>query len=243
MSIRLFLVPFAGGSSYSYRGWQNHVGPEIDVLPVEFPGRGRRPGEPLLTTMDALVADVLEQIQPDGEPYAIFGHSMGACVAYLVARRICDEGYPPPLHLFLSGRNGVSTPSDDRRRHLLPTQDFIEVLRQMGGCPEEILADDDMTSYFVPILRADFQAHASYLHEPAASLGLPFTALLGEADCETSRAEVGRWQEETGQPLEVLKFGGGHFFIFDHINDIGKYISRRLLAPQFGVRTVASDRC
>ena len=118
--IRLFCVPYAGGNSYSYRDWQKHTAEFVDVVPIELPGRGRRSSEALLVGMDALVEDVFAQIRPlMPEPYAIFGHSMGACLGYLLTRRILDAGLCPPVHLFCSGRDAPSLGSNHRHRNNL----------------------------------------------------------------------------------------------------------------------------
>jgi surfactin synthase thioesterase subunit len=228
-TIRLFCLPFAGGNSYAYRDWAQHIADRIEVIPVELPGRGKRAGEDLLLSMDALVDDALRQLRPAlREPYAFYGHSMGACLAYLLTRAALANSLPPPIHLFCTGRNAPSVMGDYRDRHLLPKAVFIEELRAMGGCPEAILNDDDLMDYFLPILRADFQAHASYVYRPELPLDIPVTVMMGMEDAETERAAVLDWQRETKHPLDVVEFSGGHFFIADHLSAIGRHISEKL---------------
>tara|TARA_Y100001968_G_C19347110_1_gene712669 strand:- start:246 stop:944 length:699 start_codon:yes stop_codon:yes gene_type:complete len=228
-AVRLFCLPFAGGNSHAYRDWAKHLGADIEVDAVELPGRGRRSGEPLLLSMDALVDDALQQMRPRLEaPYAIYGHSMGACLAYLLTHAIGDADLPVPLHLFCSGRNAPSVTGEDRGRHLLPRDDFIRELREMGGCPDAILNDHDLMDYFLPILRADFQAHASYAYQPRPPLGVALTAMMGTEDRETERAAVVEWQRETQHALDLVEYPGGHFFINDHLPAIARHISAKL---------------
>jgi len=224
--IRLFCLPYAGGNSYAYRDWQKHTAEFIDVVPIELPGRGKRSSAPLLFSMDAMVEDVFRQIRPLlHEPYAIYGHSMGACLGYLLTRKILETDLPQPMHLFCSGRDGPCVASNHRNRHLLPRDDFIEALREMGGCPEEILNDDELMDYFVPILRADFRAHASNSYRPTRAFDIPLTTMMGLQDVETTRTGVLEWQRETKKKINIREFSGGHFFISDHLPEIGRCIS------------------
>ena len=227
--IQLFCLPFAGGTSYAYRDWGQHLSDWIEVVPVELAGRGRRANEPLLSSMEDLVDDVLEQVRRSlCEPYAVYGHSMGACLSYLLVRAALTESLPLPCHLFCTGRNAPSIAGNYRDRHLLPKAAFIEELRAMGGCPEAVLNDADLMDYFLPIMRADFQAHASYVYRPTSAFDIPLTTMMGSADAETERAAVLDWQRETQQPLDFVEFAGGHFFIVDHLPAIGRHISEKL---------------
>ena len=228
--MQLFCLPFAGGNSYAYRDWGRHLADEIEVVAVEFPGRGRRSDEQLLLTMDALVDDALQTLRAElrGESYAIYGHSMGACLAYLLTYAAIAADLPPPIHLFCTGRNAPSTPIVDRDRYLLPRETFMRELREMGGCPEAVLNDEDLMNYFLPIMRADFQAHSSYAYCPQFPLDITLTTMMGRQDAETDRAKVLAWQRETRRPLDHVEFDGGHFFIVDHLQTITRHISAKL---------------
>ena len=217
-TINLLCFPFAGGQSYSYRG----LGDSFDFVTVstfDLPGHGKRLSEPLLDDINYIIDDMFNQIQNRlRQPYAFFGHSMGGCLAYLMARRVIREGSAPPVFLFISGRKGPAV-VEEGRRHLLPKPQFFKMLEDLGGCPPMILADPELMDLYEPILRADFAALASYRHQEAAPLDIPFLVMIGTDD-EIAEDEVMQWQRETTRPLRIVRFPGDHFFIFQHWREI-----------------------
>jgi surfactin synthase thioesterase subunit len=226
--LRLFCVPFAGGNAYSYKDLKKHLAGFVELVALELPGRGRRFGEPLLTCLDEMVADLHSQIRGQASgSCALYGHSMGGRLVALVARRMLQEGTGTPAHLFVSGCPAPSAVRP-RRRHLLPRDEFISMLHQMD-CPPEVLRNEELMEVFEPVLRADFEANDTFQHRPQTPLHVPITAMLGTSD-ETTREEVLRWQEETTTELSVQEFDGGHFFIFDHLPALGRIISEGLEA-------------
>ena len=228
--LTLFGLPFAGGNAYSYRPLAEHMSAEINFVPLELPGRGRRVGEPLLEDIAALADDVLAQIGPQLEaPYALYGHSMGANLVYLLAHRIEQLDSPRPLHLFVSGcaAPSISPKPEHQQRHRLPRGAFVHMLRQLGGCPPEILANDQLMEFFEPIIRADFTANACFEPPARPPLEIPITALSGSAD-EVSLSAVEAWAEETRGPFSVHAFPGDHFFIFAHAALISALFAREM---------------
>ena len=229
-AINLFCLPFAGGSYYAYRDFERYLSGGIRPVLLDFPGHGRRLKEPLLTDLHDMADDVFSQIRAHlHEPYAIYGHSMGAMVAYLAARKVEKEKMPEPVHLFLTGRQAPSVESKEKDAYLLPKQEFIRRLGEYGGIPKEVLAEKELLDFFEPIIRADFQAIGTYLHTEngAAPLNVPITVMIGLNDT-VSYQEVLKWQEITHKKITVRQFPGGHFFIFDHVADISRIISRTL---------------
>ena len=228
--VRLFCLPFAGGSCYSYRDLKACTADFIDVIFIELPGRGKRVIEALLTSMDNIVDDVFHQVEVGlHDPYAVYGHSMGACLGYLLVKRIIREKLPEPVHLFFSGSEApsVEKKAEERDRHLLPKDDFIGLLRELGGCPRGVLEDDELMDFFEPIIRADLQANDTYEYRETRPFDIPLTLMRG-SDEKMTDEEVLKWQQETVAQLEVRQFPGGHFFIFDHFPEIGRMISRTL---------------
>ncbi|MEN8219998.1 MAG: thioesterase domain-containing protein [Pseudomonadota bacterium] len=124
LKITLYCLPFAGGHTLSYRDFQAHVAETILIKPLELPGRGKRTREPLLTNLEAMADDVFEQVISDlnGQLYAIYGHSMGAILGYLLTKRILNAGKSAPLHLFFSGREAPAVIDGDSLKHQLPKQ-------------------------------------------------------------------------------------------------------------------------
>jgi surfactin synthase thioesterase subunit len=225
--IRLISIPFAGGNTYSFRDLGAHLAPFVEVVPIELPGRGRRFSEPLLTSLmdmgNDLFAQVKNQLQ---EPYAFYGHSLGGRLTSLMARRVLAAGLPLPLHIFVSGCPGPSVVKQ-RRRHELPRNDFIAMLHRMD-CPPEVLENEEVMTIFEPVLRADFEANDTFDYVPEPPVDIPITVMIGRQE-ETTREEALAWQAETTQELDLVEFPGGHFFIFDHLPQVGEILSRKLL--------------
>lgn len=212
----LYCLPFAGGNSYSYRPLQEKLrDSSIKMLPLELPGRGKRMREPLLKDLHLLAMDALKQlIQQDlSKRYALFGHSMGALLVYLVAQQLVARRLPLPVHIFVSGHRAPSAESRLNFKHNLPKTEFIAMLQRLGGCPPEILQDAELLNFFEPMLRADFQAVDLYEYQPRFPLPIPLTVLLGSAEAEVTVANVQGWQQESIYPLVINEIEGGHFFI------------------------------
>ena len=132
--MNLFCFPFAGGNVCSYRGLGQSLG-RVVVTTFELPGRGRRFREPSLHDLDAMVEDLYRQVRPGlRKPYAFYGHSLGASLAYLLTRRTITEGDLPPRYLFVSGQKGPAVRIDETR-HLLPKEAFRDMLIKLGGSP------------------------------------------------------------------------------------------------------------
>ncbi|MCP4696357.1 MAG: thioesterase [Gammaproteobacteria bacterium] len=230
--IKLYCLPFAGGNALSYRDFQACVDSRILVKPLELAGRGKRIREALFTCLEAMADDVLQQLRDDlnGGAYAIYGHSMGALLGYLLARRLADAALPAPLHLFLSGRRAPSADANKLIRHLLPKDSLIEHINKLGGLHPDILEEAELMDFFEPIFRADFEAVETHVHSPRPPLDIPISVLYGLADNETAGTDLSAWQRETRQPIVIKEFPGGHFFILEHLPQLGRLFSETLLA-------------
>lgn len=195
---------------------------------MEPPGRGRRIREPLIRDLHMMAKDIFDQIRSAlQEPYAIYGHSMGAMLAYLVTRQVLAAGLPPPRQLFLSGCGAPCSKLNQPGRHKLPKEAFWQALRELGGSPPEILEDEELQHFFEPILRADFEAIEKYCYQEVAPFDIPIIAMIGYEEFVT-REEVALWQMETTAPVEVVTFPGNHFFIFDRAYEIARLIKKSL---------------
>jgi surfactin synthase thioesterase subunit len=182
----------------------------------------------LCPSLEGLGDDVFSQLQrgmPAG-PFAFYGHSMGALLALLAARRLRAAGLPGPAALILSGSDAPSA-MKERRRHLLPPADFIAMLDEMGGCPPQVLQDRELVAFFEPILRADFQAVETWDRRREPPLDVPIVAMIGDED-ETSIEGAQAWAGETTASCETHTFPGGHFFILDQWDAIAALIQAQL---------------
>ena len=186
--------------------------------------------EPLMSNVDELIEDLYGQMKAFAgkNDYAIYGHSMGGLLAYLLALKLIENNVQAPLHLFITGTTGPSALSrKEKIRHLMAKDEFIQEIRDLKGMPDEILDSDEMLEYFEPILRADFRISENYLHKEPDPLDMPFTVITGtEEDMEIDDIQL--WQRESKHPVDFKRLPGNHFFIFQHSGKIIEIIARKL---------------
>ena len=223
---RLVCLPFAGGSSVTYRPWMSALPSWLDVCAVELPGRGMRIGDPLLATLEDMVAAVREALLPLRElPLAIFGHSMGAHIGFELARALPVS----PVRLFVSGSPAPHIAYRHPKAEL-PERELVAALRRLGGTSDEVLANAELMEVLMPIIRADLRADERYVGRRREPIDVPIVAFTGADDPEVTVDEVAAWQECTtkidGGPPIVLE--GGHFFLDMQTSRICGEIAARL---------------
>ncbi|MGH9360354.1 MAG: thioesterase II family protein, partial [Thermoanaerobaculia bacterium] len=210
---RLFCLPYAGGGASIYRAWRGELPAGVELCPVQLPGRETRLREPPFTRLEPLVAALADALPFAALPFAFFGHSMGALVAFELARELRRRGGPEPLHLFLSGRRGPLVPSREEPIYDLPEAQFLERLRQLNGMPEEVLGHGELMALLLPLLRADFALHETWSHRPEEPLAAGISAFGGLADPEVTREDLEGWRGETRGRFHLRSFPGDHFFL------------------------------
>ncbi|MFG3228819.1 thioesterase II family protein [Kitasatospora sp. NPDC048194] len=225
---RLVCFPHAGGSAGYFHPVSAALSPYADVLCVQYPGRQDRRAEPGLTSVAELADRLHEVLRPCADrPLAFFGHSMGAVLAYEVARRFARDGLDAPSHLFVSGRRAPSLHRDERV-HLLSDEDLLAELLKLGGTSEELLADPELREMILPPLRSDYTAIETYRGGDDAVLGCPITALTGDADLRVTVEEVCAWARHTSGPFDLREFPGGHFYLTEQLPAVLGVITARL---------------
>ena len=213
-AVRLFCFPYGGATARAYRNWVPNLPQGIDVCGIQLPGRGNRVREPLLTTMPATVETIGNEIVPLlDRPYAFFGHSMGAIMAFEVARLLRRGGQQGPTHLFVSGHAAPQIPKTEPVTYNLPDAEFIAELQRLNGTPREVLDHPDMMRMMLPLLRADFESIETYSYKHEPPLDCPITALGGLLDPDISRATLEPWREQTTAAFNLQLFPGDHFFL------------------------------
>jgi surfactin synthase thioesterase subunit len=217
--VRLFCLPHAGAGASAYRDWPARLTPDVEVVPVRLPGRETRRREPLARSVTELVADVVPQLLAVDRPVALFGHSMGALLAYELTHTLCVAGRPP-VHLFVSGQQAAHrrVPGDDV--HTLADDDLADHVAELSGTPRAVLDHPGMIDYLLPILRADFAVCETYEHTPRPPLDVPITALGGSDDEIFAGGGLTAWRELTTAATTLRQFSGGHFYLHDHLDDV-----------------------
>lgn len=213
--IRLFCFPYAGGGAAIFRNWSKQLPPEVEVCPVQLPGREHRLREAAFSQIAPLIDSVMDGLHPYLDmPYALFGHSMGALVSFELARRLYrTEHRSKLLHLFVSGHRAPQIPDPNPPTYHLPEEEFIEELRNLNGTPEEVLQNQELLSLLLPLLRSDFALCETYIYVDDAPLHCPVTAYGGLQDREASQSDLARWKELTDSSFYLRRFPGDHFFL------------------------------
>jgi medium-chain acyl-[acyl-carrier-protein] hydrolase len=212
--LRLFCFPYAGGGASLYRLWAQHLPSEIEVVAVQLPGRETRLREASYTNMTPLVSDLAAALPPfQDKPFAFFGYSLGALVAFEVTRELRRQGLSMPLHLFVAARSAPEIASSRPPIHHLSDAEFIEGLRQYKGTPEEVLQNQELIQLLLPLLRADFTTVETYNYQEEAPLDIPLSAFGGIADEDISREEMDAWRAHTAKNFTLRMLPGDHFFI------------------------------
>lgn len=217
---QLFLLHFAGGNYCSFR-FLTPLLHAFDTIALELPGRGKRASENLLYDLDTAMQDLYQQLllHRNDAPFMIYGHSLGALLTLGVARMLERAGHPPAA-IFVSGSAGpgIEIP---QQRYLLDDAAFKKELQELGGMPAGFFEEPELVDYFLPILRADFQLADSDMQD-LTPLQIPIHAMMGTA--EENAVHIENWKNFTNTEFTHTLFDGGHFFIYDHPEQIAGII-------------------
>ena len=231
--MRVFCFPHAGGGASLFRVWAPSVPDGIELCAVPLPGREERMTEQPFRNLTALVQAAVPELRPFlDRPFAMFGHSMGALVAFAITRELCSSRRPP-VHLFVSGERAPHLRSRRPPRHTLPPGVFEATLALLDGTPSEILRDAEMMAVLEPLLRADFALVETYVHEPGDMLDVPITAFGGVDDSEVNLGELEAWQSQSRQFGGVRLFPGNHFYLRDNPAPVVEAISAAVIAARW----------
>ncbi len=213
----LFCLPYAGGSAAVFRDWSEHIPPELALHPVQLPGRGERLRESPFTSLTLLVPALAQALLPSlDRQFSLFGHSMGALVAFELAHYLRQEFDLRPARLFVSGYRAPMLPQRWNPVHNLPEEALVNHLRDHGGTPEAILAVPELMEILLPSLRADFAICETYSYSERRPLDCPITAFGGKQDNLVSEAELSGWARLTASEFRLKMFAGDHFYLNFH---------------------------
>ncbi len=228
--LRLLCFPHAGGSATYYSPLANRIGPAADVRAVQYPGRQDRRSEAPARSIDELADRVVAELKPwTDRPLAFFGHSMGAVVAYEVARRLEERTGTAPIGLMVSGRRAPSVVVGERV-HLRDDAGLIADVRELTGTDDGLLDDEEVVRMILPALRADYTAAETYRHRAGPEPRCPIAALVGEDDSRALQDHVRAWARHTTGTFDLHVFPGGHFYLGDQWEAVGDRVRACLTA-------------
>jgi surfactin synthase thioesterase subunit len=228
--VRLFCLPYAGGSASLYRNWGTELAGVADVVAVQLPGRENRIGEAPLTSMSSVVDRLTRAMAPElDRPYALFGYSMGARVAHHVAHVLSAAGHPPQ-RLFVAASPGPAAPPGPAA-HRLSESGLVAHLRRLGGTPDEVLDNPELRRLVLPALRADLAVVETAARPAGPPLTCPVHAFAGVSDREASPERMATWAVETRVGFALDTFDAGHFFVHADPARLCGLVRAELAAP------------
>lgn len=228
-AVRLFCFPYAGGSSSLFRRWRDTLPTNIEVCPVELPGRLNQREKSPFTRLEPLVKEIAISLLPYFEkPFAFFGHSMGGLVSFELARLLRAKYNLQPVSLFISGRRAPQIPRTAAPIHALPLPNFLAQLRCLNGTPAAVLENTELMQILVPILRADFAVLENYTYIDEPPLDCAIAVFGGLEDKEVSYEELATWRKQTTNSFQLQMFRGDHFFLHS-----AQHLLLQSLAQQF----------
>lgn len=230
---RLVCFPHAGGSAGYYLRFAQLLAGEVEVLALQYPGRQDRRGEPFIPSVPELAAEISDVLADrQAGRYAFFGHSLGAVLAFEVARELERRIGRGPARLFASGRRAPSCSRDSREEnvHLRDDAGVLAELRRLDGTDLSWLQDPELVELFLPAIRSDYQAIETYEYVPGPRLRCPITVLTGDRDPRTTLDEARAWEAHSAPGFDLRVLSGGHFFITDHWPVLAGLVRAELVA-------------
>lgn len=225
--LRLVCFPYAGGTAATYHSWQTHLPESISLCAVQLPGRADRIREMPIKQLGSMLACLETALAPvfRAGPFAFFGHSMGALIAFELTRRLRQRGGPEPVVLFVSGRAApdiadiAATPL-----HALSNAELVDWLRALNGTPEEVLANPEAMELVIGSLRADVEMLETWRHVVEPPLHVPIVALAGQQDTSVTVSDVNAWSRQTTAAFTLEYLHGDHFFVESDVGRVVKIV-------------------
>lgn len=212
---RLFCLPHSGSGASQFSPWQKFLPPDLDICPIQLPGRENRFREAPLTQIHRIAEILAAELKPYlDRPYILYGYSFGALIAFELARQLRREKVAPAFSLYVLARPAAHLAQTRYPLHQLPDDRFLlELTRRFNGMSPAILQDQELMKLLLPALRADLAALETYFYQEEEPLDIPIRAFGGTYDATTTEDDLRAWRLHTKSSFELHMFQGDHFFI------------------------------
>jgi medium-chain acyl-[acyl-carrier-protein] hydrolase len=230
--IKLYCLPYAGGSAAIYTKWGKYLNSSIELCPIELAGRAERFREPYYSSMIEAVNDIANLIGNGLEEsdYALFGHSMGSMIAYELIYRFRVKKLKLPMHVFFSGRYPPNIKKEKRNMHLLSDTEFEQEAMKTGGFPEKLFRFEALLKIALDTLRADYRVIETYeCNHPVERFDFDFSVLAGRVDSLAVPTDMKEWEKYAAKQCTFYYFDGGHFYLHEHTEKIVQIINNALV--------------
>ncbi len=230
-ALRLLCLPHAGGGASEFRDWRLAERLGAEIWAVQLPGRENRLAERPFRRISPLAAKLADELAPlMTGPFVVFGHSMGALLAFELTRSLRRAGRVLPSHMFLSGHRAPHLPPRQEPASQLPDDEFIARLEQMADGARSPMRDPELMRMLAPMVRADFELCERYRYRDEPPLPVPFTCFAANADSEVEPDDVFAWEAHTSRFARTRLYPGGHLFVRDRLAEILTDMTADLLA-------------
>ncbi|WP_037684171.1 thioesterase II family protein [Streptomyces griseus] len=224
---RLVCFPHAGGSASTFRSWRRGLPGDVELLTVRYPGREDRITEPFVEDMDEMAGEIAAELAPLLDSgLVLFGHSMGAALAFEVALLLEGEHGRGPAMVVVSGRSGPGTGGRD-----LPDdndESVIDFAKSLGSLNSAAYDDEDLRPLLLPALRADLRMIKNHCPQPGRTIKSPLLIYVGDSDPDVTVSEAYAWSHASIGESSVKVFPGGHFYLVDSEAEVLDDLSARL---------------
>jgi medium-chain acyl-[acyl-carrier-protein] hydrolase len=229
--LRLFCLPFSGGGASFFRDWPETMGNNVEVQPIQLPGRESRFHEPRVTDADILVRNIVDALVPlQDKEFAIFGYSLGALIAFEVCRELRKNNLAMPVHLFVAAMRAPQSPGVHPPLSHLPDDIFVQQIEHYYQPQNDAWNTLELRELFLPVLKDDFVLADNYTYKDENPLPCPIDVFAGAEDKGAPPELTRRWSEQTSNIMDYHLYPGGHFFIDNALSDIQKVIKEKLEA-------------
>lgn len=214
--IKLVCLPYAGAGASFYRPWAALAEGALEIVPLQLPGRERLidedPYRDVHQAVDGLLPQLRERLGDGDHRVALFGHSLGAVLAYELAHRLVAENGIELVHLFVSGSPHPGQGREQRATGL-SDDEFLSRVGEFAGYSHPAFDDPEMREMLLPTLRADVEMHETYVPSTLLPLDAPLTVIRGEDDALVGHDAAASWNKATGRDFDHVEVPGGHMYL------------------------------
>lgn len=230
--MNLFCIPHAGGSCVQYLTWKELLNSSIHFMPLDLAGHAYRVNEKAFETVEEATADIVKKLKKlnNNDEYAIFGHSMGAIIAYAVYLQLEAEGEKLPSHIFFSGMRDPYHFKNDVKDSYSDEEGYRRFVQNVDGMKEQSNTDSETRDYFIKLIKQDLEMLGRYNPPlPLRKINVPVTVLYGENDPSMTYRDLTWWKILSDYNISFCRISGNHFFVMENARDTVNVINKMLV--------------